>query len=288
MPGVVKPFPDTNPMISVKTIRTVTGATLHDELHHKSIYFLGAAAVLFVFLLRGCFNNDVVMNGQKLDGATIGWHASLIAFHLIASAGVLVGILLGMRVLRRDRTDGTAVAILSRPVRRIEYLLGKCLGVWIIAYGLTFILHLTVYGIMLLKTGGRIGFFLPASLLISMNVLFAVVSVVLLAQFLPDIAAALAASGIWLVGYISDAIYMASQTGMVKNVLEQMQRPETSIALWRVIWPKMTALQYYGVARIKDVPFHVPGPVHPAVNVSFYVVVVFVLLYLHFSREEIR
>ena len=275
-------------MPSFKNIASITAATLYDELHHKSVYILGVLAVLFVLLLRGCFDNEVVMNGRQLDGATIGWHASLIAFHIIATAGVFIGILLGMRVLKRDRSDGTMAATFARPVRRIEYLLAKCCGIWLIAYGITLILHCTVYGIMLMKTGGRIVFFLPASLLISLNVLFAVMAVMLLAQLLPDIVAALIGTGIWLVGYISDALFQASQTQMVKTVMEQMQRSETSLALWRILWPKMTALQFYGVARIKEVPFHAPGPVPPVVNVAMYAAAAFLLLYLHFSREEIR
>ena len=274
-------------MVSLKKISLVAGSTIHDELHHKSVYFLSGAAVLFVFLLRGCFDNEVVVNGQKLDGATIGWNASLIAFHIIAIAGIFVGILLGMRVLHRDRTDGTMMAILSRPVRKMEYLIGTCCGIWSIAYGLTLLLHGTVYLIMLMKTGGRIGFFLPASFLISVNVLFAVVVVILLAEVVPDIAAALLTGAIWLVGYISDSVVRAMQTEAAKNILEQLQKADAPVALWRMIWPKMTALQYYGVARIKDVPFHAPG-VHPVFNVGLYVLLAFVLLYMRFSREEIR
>ena len=200
----------------------------------------------------------------------------------------MVGILLGMRVLHRDKTNGSMAAICAQPVRRLEYLLAKCIGVWIIAYGLTFILHVTVYLIMLFNTGGRIQFFLPASLLISVNVLFAVVSVMLLSQMVPDIAAALLSAGIWLVGYLSDTIFMASQTEMVKSVLEQMQRGGEPVALWRRLWPQMTSLQFNGVALIKEVPFHGPGPVHPFANVSVYCVAAFMLLWWHFSRAEIR
>jgi Cu-processing system permease protein len=275
-------------MISVKKILIITGSTFYDELHHKSVYFLSATAVLFVLLLRGCFNNDVVLNGHKLDGATIGWHASLIAFHLIAGAGVMVGILLGMRVLRRDIANGTMMVLCATSVRRVEYVLGKCIGVWGIAYGLVFLLHCTVYLIMLFKTGGSIQFFIPASLLVSVNVLFAVVSVMLLSQVVPDIAAALLGTGIWLVGYVSDTIVMASQTKMVKSFLEQVQHSGETVALWRQLWPKMTSLQYYGVALIKEVPFHGPGPVPPLVNVSVYCIGAFLLLWWHFSRTEIR
>ena len=102
-------------MSSLHRIGIIIQSTVSDELHHKSVYILSGLAVLFVLMLRGCFDNDVVVNGVRLDGATVGWNASLIAFHLIAAAGIIIGILLAMRVLRRDRENGTAAAILSKP-----------------------------------------------------------------------------------------------------------------------------------------------------------------------------
>ncbi|MBN1575163.1 MAG: ABC transporter permease subunit [Chitinispirillaceae bacterium] len=275
-------------MSPLRRIGIIIHSTISDELHHKSVYMLSGMAALFVLLLRGCFDNDVIVNGARLDGPTIGWHASLIAFHLIAGAGVIIGILLAMRVLKRDRENGTAAAILSKPVRRVEYLTAKTAGVWLLAYGLTFLLHLTVYFIMLFKTGGTIPLFMPASLLVSLNVLFMVVAVMLLSQLLPDIAAALLGGGIWLIGYISDTVYLASQNAMVKNVLEQMQHGDKPVALWRVLWPKMTALQYYAVSLIKDSAWYAAGPLQPVINVAGYLLLAFFVLWWHFSREEIR
>lgn len=252
------------------------------------MYLLSGLAVLFVLLLRGCFDNEVVMNGQRIDGVTVGWHASLAAFHLIAGAGVFVAILLGMRVLQRDRLNGTTVALLSKPVSRLEYIAGKIIGVWLLAYGITFMLHLTVYGIMLFKTGGRIPFFIPASLVTSLNILCVVALVMLFSTVLPDVLAALCCGGIWVIGYASDSIYVASQTAMVKTVLEQMQRAEHTIALWRVLWPKMMAVQYLAVGMIKENDAIFPTVWHPVLNVSTYAIIGLLLLYIRFSREEIR
>jgi ABC-type transport system involved in multi-copper enzyme maturation permease subunit len=273
---------------SLQRIGTIIGATLNDELHHKSVYLLGGLAVFFVLMLRGCFDNNVVVNGARLDGATIGWHASLIAFQIIAVAGVMVGILLGMRVLRRDKSTGVTAVMMSKPVTRFEYLIAKIIGVWILAYGLVFILHATVYGIMLVKTGGSIALFMPASLLISINVAFAVVLVMLLSQVLPDIAAAMLGAAVWLVGYINDMVIAASQTAMVKSVLQQVQHGDGAVAIWRIVWPKMTAVQLYAVALIKDTAAYSPGPVHPVFNVAIFLGAALVLLWWHFSREEIR
>lgn len=268
-------------------IAVMTGSTLNDELHHKSLYFLSLLALFFVLTLRGCFDNSVMVNGKELDGATIGYHASMAAFHIIAVAGIVVGILISMRVLRRDKTDGTMAVLLSRPVRRIEYLTGKIAGVWIIAYGMTFTLHLAVYLIMLMKSGGRIVFFMPASLIVSLNVLFIIVMVMLLSQYLPDIAAGLLAAGVVLTGYINDALLMVMSSNTGLGIPGQMgQGSDNTVALWRILWPKMAALQFYAVSLIKDMPLNVQG-VHPALNVSVCLAVAFVLLWWSFSREEI-
>lgn len=272
----------------LQRINIIIRSTLNDELHQKSIYILTAVAVLFVLLLRGCFDNEVVMNGQRLDGVTIGWHASLAAFHIIAGAGVFVAILLGMRVLQRDRSNGTTAALLSKPVSRIEYIVAKVIGVWLLAYGLTFILHLTVYGIMLLKTGGRIGMFIPASFITAINIFCAVTLVILLSSVLPDIAAALCCAVVWLVGYVNDTMFVAAQNEFVKTMLRQMQAGEYPVTLWQVFWPKLTAVQYFAVGLIKEREVVFPGPLHPILNVTLYAGIAFLLLLIRFSRSEIR
>ena len=137
------------PGMDIKNFLTVTRFTIFDELHNKSFYVLTAVAVPFVLLLRGCFHSNMVVNGQEVNATTIGYNASVVAFNIIASAGVLIAVLLAMRVFKRDVDDGMAIAILSKPVKRIDYVSGKIAGVWILSYGLTLILHITVYIIML-------------------------------------------------------------------------------------------------------------------------------------------
>lgn len=266
----------------------ITAFTVRDELHSRSFYILAAVSVLFVLMLRGCFNADMVVNDQKLDSTTIGWTASMAAFHIISGAGILIGMLLAMRVFIRDRDNGMTVAVLSKPVKRIEYVTGKVLGVWFLSYGLVFLLHLTVYIIMLVKTGGRINLFLPASLLISLNVLFSINLVLFFSLTMPDIIAVLLGLGIAIISYVSDSIYAVSKTELVKSLMEQMQKQELHTSLWRIVWPKIAALQYYATSLIKNDVFYVLGPVHPVINVLLFCFVSFALLYWKFSKEEIK
>jgi len=262
--------------------------TIDDELHFRSFYVLAGVSVLFVFMLRGCYKSTMVLNGQQLDTLTIGWKASLAAFHVISAAGILFGILLGMRVFKRDSENGMTVSILSKPVNRIDYIIGKIAGVWMLSYGLTFLLHLTVYIIMLVNTGGRIHMFFPASLITGINILLVILLVMLFSLIMPDVIAALSSFVIVVVSFLSDSLYAASKTEIIKSMLEQIQNSELTVALWRILWPKIAASQYYASSLIDNGQSYYPGPVNPVVNVVLFCTIVLGLIYWRFSLEEIR
>lgn len=278
-----------HPDMNGKKLLSVIKFTILDELHNKSFYVLTLICMFFVFLLRGCFKSPVTFNGQQVDSVTVGWHASIAAFNIIASAGVLIAILLAMRVLRRDKDNGMLIAILSKPVQRLEYIAGKIIGLWILAYGLTLLLHLAVYIIMLINSGARIPLFIPASLVTSVNVLFAVSLVLLFSLIMPDFIAALSALGICIISLISDSIFAVFQNQGVQSMVGDIAQQQTSsIALWRIIWPKIVAVQYFSTSLITDTGFNFPGPVHPVVNILIYCSVIFGFLYLKFSKEELQ
>lgn len=274
-------------MEALRRIRIVTLFTLQDELHHKSFYLLLIIALFFVVTLRGCFNNDVIVNGEHLDGATIGWHASMVAFQIIASMGIIIGILLSMRVLRRDLESGTTVAVLTKPFRRTEYLAGKIVGVWILSYGMTFLLHFAVYLLMLIKTGGRIPFFLPASLLLSPNILLMIGITIGFSFIVPEVVAALLGGAVWLIGFISDSVMVATKTALGKTLLEQIHNTNQHTDFWRVAWPKMSALQFFAVSLIKGQVSPVMVS-YPLLNVVGYLVIAMVFIWWRFRQEEVR
>ncbi|NLG19088.1 MAG: ABC transporter permease [Fibrobacter sp.] len=262
--------------------------TINDELHYRSFYVLTLISVLFVFMLRGCFSSDMFVNGERVDSLTVGWHASIFAFHAISAAGVLIAVLLSMRLFRRDRENGMAAAILSKPVSRVQYLLGKTAGIFLLSYGLTFILHLTVYLIMLLNTGGKIVWFLPASLIVSLNILFAVAAVSLFTLFMSDVIAAILGLGIAAGSFVIDSFHVLSNSRMIRSVMGSSSTEQAGESIWAILWPKLTALQYYATSLIQDTGFKSPGPLHPAVNIAIYSVLCYALLIWRFNREEIQ
>jgi ABC-type transport system involved in multi-copper enzyme maturation permease subunit len=274
--------------MNFKNFLKVTSFTITDDLHYKSFYILAVISVLLVLMLRGCFGSDMMMNGQALNNVEAKWYVAIGAFHFIAGAGILFGVLLAMRAFKRDAESGMMVMVMARPVKRIEYILAKVTGVWLLSYGLTFILHLTVYLLMFFNTGGRIPLFMPASLLVSVNVLFAISVVMFFSLVMPDIIAALLGLGITLVSYISDSIYAATQTELGKSLMTQMQQGEMHVSWWRLLWPKIAGLQYFAVSIVKEGEFYVMGPVHPVINMFLYITLAVGLLYWKFSKEEIK
>ena len=70
--------------------------TFLDQMRHKSFFMLLGISVLFVFFLRNCYNADYTVNGAKVDNLKVAWHASTVAFHIIAAGMFLIASMLSI------------------------------------------------------------------------------------------------------------------------------------------------------------------------------------------------
>ena len=59
--------------------------TMKDQMRHKSFYVLLALSILFILMIRGCYDGDYQVNGKMVDNAMVAWHVSKIVFHLITA-----------------------------------------------------------------------------------------------------------------------------------------------------------------------------------------------------------
>lgn len=259
--------------------------TIRDLIRQKSFLILLGVSIVFVLLIRGCYDGNYSVNGQKVNNVEVAWHASKIVFQVIACGVFLIAALLSMRIFSRDKEDGSLVMFLSRPVKRWHYVCGRVLGTWVLSSLFMFILHLTIFFIAWVKTGGIIPGYMTASLVCSINVLFTVSTVCLLSLVTADFMAALGVIGILVTGFISDGIYLLMQSKMVQSAIAQ--DGEKAPALWRIIYPKVAMLQQYAVSLIDKSEFHGMGPLHPAVNVLLFTVLTLCLLIACFNKKEI-
>lgn len=258
---------------------------MRDQMRHKSFYVLLAVSILFILMIRGCYDDGYTVNGKMVDSATVAWHVSKIVFHLIAAGMFLMVSMLSMKIFSRDREDGSIVLFLARPVFRWQYILGRVTGTWALCLVFMFLLHLTVFITVWAKSGTVISGYLTASLVCSINLLFVIACVCFLSLFMPDFISAFFTMGILFVGFISDGGYQILNSDIVSSALPSSTN--AGPALWRVLYPKVFMLQAYADAIISKSEFQNMGPFHPLLNISLYILLILMLMLAFFNRKEI-
>ena len=259
--------------------------TLRDQMRHKSFYVLLGLSILFILTIRGCYDGGYTVNGKMVEPATVAWHVSKIVFHLIAAGMFLMVSMLSMKIFSRDHQDGSTVLFLSRSVFRWQYVLGRVTGTWALCLVFMFILHLTVFLTVWVKTGTIISGYLTASLICSINLLFVIACVCFLSLFMPDFISAFFTMGILFVGFISDGGYQIINSDIVRSAVPSSA--DGGPAMWRVLYPKVFMLQAYADAIISKSEFHNMGPFHPLLNLSLYILLIMMLMLGYFNRKEI-
>lgn len=89
---------------SLPPITRITKYTFIDEVQQRSFIVMFVFCALCVFLVRGCYQGNYVVNGQALDAGTIVRTLSKVTFHVIGAGVMVITALLSMRIFRRDRT----------------------------------------------------------------------------------------------------------------------------------------------------------------------------------------
>lgn len=269
----------------MKNLIIITGYTLRDQMRHKSVYVLLGLSILFILMIRGCYEGGYAVNGKTVDNMTVAWHVSKIVFHLITAGMLLMVAMLSMRIFSRDHEDGSMVLFLSRPVARWQYVLGRVTGTWWLCLLFMLALHLTILGTVWAKTGTMISGFLTASLVCSINLLFVVVCVCFLSLFMPDFISTLLTLGILFVGFLSDGGYQLLTSDFIRSAAPSLIHSEPG--LWRVLYPKVFMVQAYADAIISKSELHHMGPFHPLLNLSFFILLLLALLLGRFHQKEI-
>jgi len=258
---------------------------MRDQMRHKSFYVLLGLSILFTLTIRGCYDGGYTVNGKTVDNATVAWHVSKIVFHLIVAGMFLMVSMLSMKISSRDHEDGSVVLFLSRSVFRWQYVLGRVTGTWALCLVFMFVLHLTIFLTVWAKTGTIISGYLTASLVCSVNLLFVIACVCFLSLFMPDFISALFTMGILFVGFISDGSYQVFNGDIVRSAAPFSMNSGPD--LWRVLYPKVFMVQAYADAIISKSEFHNMGPLHPLLNLSFFILLIMTLMVGCFNRKEI-
>ena len=264
--------------------------TLSDEVRQKSFVVMFVICVLGVFLSRGCYQGNYMVNGQLLNAGTVAGTVSKATFHIIAVCVMLITALLSMRVFRRDLDNGMQACFLSKPITRWQYVLGKILGLWALSVPFMFILHGIVFFITSLHLKVVMPEYLAASLLCSFNLLFVIIAVLLLSLLMSDIIAFLCVMAIVVAGFVADWIHAINQNQMVQAIMQPSTHSQADLT-WSnavyYIWPKLSGTQQFASSLIGHEGFHGFVSLYPIINVLLYCLILMGLLFWRFRSEEV-
>ena len=275
---------------SLSPITKITKYTLIDEVQQRSFVIMFVFCAICVFLVRGCYQGNYMVNGQALDTGTIVRTLSKATFHVIGVVVMVIAALLSMRIFRRDRNEGMQSCILSKPIARWQYVMGKILGLWVLSTLFMFILHSIVFLITSINLKVFMPEYLIASLLCSINLLFVVIAVLLLSLLMPDIVAFLSVLGVGVVGFVADGIAAASHSQIAQAMLQQSTAsPQSDLTWWKVVyvlWPKLLGIQQLASSLIESESSHGFGSAYPLINVLVYCLILGILLFKRFRDED--
>lgn len=162
-----------------------------------------------IFYLVAVFGFIMLASTAILSPLTVGAQGKIMADVGLASMvlfGMLVVIFVGSNMVRKELDKGTIVSILSKPVGRREYLLGKFLGLNMTLTAMLAIMGL-VFLLMLFLAPGSFSFrFLAVFYLSFLELTLINAVVVFFSTSVSPILAAVFTMGVFAVGHLSQSI----------------------------------------------------------------------------------
>jgi ABC-type transport system involved in multi-copper enzyme maturation permease subunit len=257
--------------------------TVLDEVRQKSFGAMCLLCLLFIFLLRGCYQGNYVVNGEALSASAVAQVVSTTVFHGITILTMLIVALLSSRLFKRDRETGMQSLILSKPVTRKHYVHGRVLGLWVLSTSFMLLLQVAVFLVAVLSTGAVMPGYIAASSIACINLLFVILIILLLSLIMSDVAAFLCLVGIGVIGMIIDGVSLVSgQMGGVPAIGD--------LSVSRIVsrvWPKLLAMESFASSFIGDGGHQSILSFYPLFNIIFYCFIFWVLLLYRFGREEL-
>jgi len=199
----------------------------------------------------------------------------------ISLMGIFLGLFLGVTSVGREMDRGTIYTVLSKPISRTEYLLGKVLGASVVI----FLVHLLNYLVLLLIVY-HADESIPAGLLAAVFLMILEsILVMLVGLFL-----SLCLSSFFLVASISLAIFLIGRSaGTLKSVYDRLDSGAVKYVV-RVIYDLIPALERFNIREVvaygKPYP---PGMVGESLLYFLaYAAFLIGISFLVFRRKDLR
>lgn len=201
---------------AVRRIRAIALNTFRESVRDRVLYNL----ILFVLVLVGAsvFISDLSIEYESKFTATLGLSAMLLF-------GALIAIFIGVGLVYKEIDKRTIYNLLSKPVHRYEFIIGKYLGLSgtllvnsvVMVFGTELALWYVNGGPSPLQMS-----VLPAALLIYIELALLVAVALMFSSFTTPLFSALFSFAIYVIGHFSGDLHLAadmSNSGVVRGIL---------------------------------------------------------------------
>lgn len=186
--------------------------TVAKEIRRRSFWIILALTAFVIWGMNSLSGSMVMnMNGEVIEGAESVKNTA--AFYFISFWNSVLAILLAVDAVRSDFDTGMINSILSRPLSRLDYLLGRFLGVWLTVL----LFYLATFTITVLHPGAPGSqdpqsalFFFAALLVDSLKAAAYILWGLLISNFAPKLSSFLGTVVILSIVSVSGSAYLSA------------------------------------------------------------------------------
>jgi len=197
----------------LKTVRVIAANTFKEAVRDRILYLLLGFAAAAILLSR------------VLALLTVGDRVKIIKDVGLASIsifGALMAILIGTGLVYKEIEKRTIFTLISKPLRRHEFLLGKYLGLVLTLAVMLASMGIIFLGLILVQTGALEGRLLLAILFVFFELILVTAVAILFSCFSTPILSSLFSLGFYLIGHFSwslDALIKKAHPGLGRTLL---------------------------------------------------------------------
>jgi ABC-type transport system involved in multi-copper enzyme maturation permease subunit len=248
-------------------------------LRNKVIYIIFTLSIFFILAGRGCNAGHVTGTGLMVNQEVRHNMTVLAVFHIIALWSMGLCGLIAAGILPKEFEEKTLIMVLSRPIARIKFLIGKCVPVVFISSGILLLLVSVLFIMLFIDSGHVNKNFFYGFLLLQLNILFVAVSSFFFSLFVPRIISPFLGFLIYITSIILELPFYFDK-------LKVIWKPSEMFITVHSFFPQLGSVQFLSGAFIGAVP-DLHDCIMPAVNVALYSVLLWLAVIVMFEKKQI-
>lgn len=258
-------------MTSLGCIWAIGVNTVRESVRNKILYVL----LFFAILMIGA--GVIVSTLSYVESARILQDIGLGAIRLF---GVAIAVFVGINLIHREVDRRTVYTILSKPISRAEFLLGKYLGL-ILTIGMQLCIMMSAFVAVSIATGATLGpQHLAFAVLVMCELALVVAVATLFSAFTTPMLASFFTTGVWVVGHLTRDLRDIGASSGVPSI-------EWVTATLHRVLPDLEAFNL-SLEAAHLLPVAVSDVVLPALYGAGYATVVLICAVTVFDRRDFR